>query len=52
MRALFLIFCCLALNSCTDKGPDWLEGRWAVDRQECNEAWLTYRNDGTCSGTA
>ena len=50
MRPLFLFLCCGALNSCGEAQPDdWLEGRWAVDGQTCDAAWLTYRSDGTWS---
>jgi hypothetical protein len=48
MRPLPLLICCAVLTSCgEERSGDWLEGRWAVDRQACDSAWLTYRRDGT-----
>ena len=50
MRQLILLICWAALNCCDEPQPsDWLEGRWAVDGQACDAAWLTYRRDGTWS---
>jgi hypothetical protein len=50
VRQFILLVCCAVLNCCDESQPsDWLEGRWAVDGQACNAAWLTYRGDGTWS---
>src|SRR4051812_25046884 len=50
MRALFPLICCVGLGSSSNgQSSDWLEGRWAVDGESCDAAWLTYRADGTWS---
>jgi hypothetical protein len=49
LRALFLMAGWLTACS-PDSGPrHWAVGRWAVDDQPCDEAWLTYAGDGSWS---
>jgi hypothetical protein len=48
MRAALPLICWLA--ACSSDGPEeWLAGRWAVDLQACDEAWLTFSGDGSWS---
>jgi hypothetical protein len=46
MRAALPLICWLAACSSDIPGGEWLAGRWAVDGQSCDEAWLIFTADG------